>query len=343
MANKYYVSSAAGGSGAGTIGDPLTLAEAFSSANRGIYHIEADGTYSVSSTLTSTGSYKHFVGANSSGVVDGSRPVIQASAAIAGAMLVATGTYGSFALLDVDGNSNAETGINVEGLGPGVFSCIARNCSEYGFDTAVGVPVAYCLAHTNTGGVGAGFRLNSAPAYRCVSRDNTTGYIVQNRTATAFQCLAEGNSLDGFKNILSVDCVSIDNGGNGFDQFEPSLNCLASNNGGVGFANTWPMVYFSAYGSGAAANAGGAYSTFAAGDTIPSGVDAGTTLYRDSADTPPDYRIPSSSSLDGVGVYWPESLFGSTDNRPGIGIGDFEPAAGGGSSGSPLTSPFLRV
>jgi hypothetical protein len=343
MANEYWVSSAAAGGGTGAIGDPLTIAEACSSANRGIYYIEADGTYTTATTLTTSGSYKHFVGANSSGVVDGSMPVIQASATIAGPVISQTGSNGSLVFLDVDGNSEADEAIRITSTSPCV-SCIARRAKNYGIHQSVsGGVVSYCLAHSNTVGDGIGIRLNLGSAYRCVSRDNTTGITAQNAPSSAYQCVASGNSGNGFTSVITVDCVSHDNGASGYNSFGPTFNCLASSNGTLGWNNSFGVAFFSAYGSGAAANTTGAYPTWADGDDLPTGVDAGAAPYRDSADTPPDYRIASSSALDGVGVWWAESIFGSTDDRPGIGIGDFEPASGGGSSGSPLTSPFLRV
>ena len=337
---EFWISSAAGGGGTGAIGDPFTLAEGVASTSRGTFYIEADGTYTTAVQLVIDTSYQHFIGANSSGAVDGSMPVIQASSTISGAMIDVTAANSVIVYVDADANDNADIGIDIGNSNCMAVSCIGRNGVLYGlYASAAGSTLSYCLAESN--GSAIGIRVNQSCAYRCVSRGGLTGFRSNNMGA-AIQCVAEGNTGDGFLTINTIDCTSENNTGDGFSWFCTHVNGLASNNGADGFNSPSNLLLNCAYGSGSEANTGGATIAQIDGRSIPTLVDAGTALFRDTSDTPVDYRLAASSALDGVGVFWAESMWGSTDTRPGIGIGDTEPATGGSSVPNLLSSTLIR-
>lgn len=109
MAN-YYTSHNAAGGGAGTVGDPYTLQEGLDTVGGGdILHVMDTGTYTPSAGLVfdlnsdvntngSLASPIEIFGANSSGVVDGSVPVISGSSLPLSTNLF---TYGD-ATIDID-------------------------------------------------------------------------------------------------------------------------------------------------------------------------------------------------------------------------------------------------
>ncbi len=114
----YYISSLAGGGGSGSFGSPWTIAEFVSNhVATNEYRIMADGPYTISANITLTDGtgggqvVMRVVGANASGVIDGTRPVLTAASSCT-KMFDVTGAYGLFLdLLDLNCNGVADYGL----------------------------------------------------------------------------------------------------------------------------------------------------------------------------------------------------------------------------------------
>lgn len=183
--------------------------------------IWADAVYNVATQLDVDGTSGTVLanivinGANASGVVDGTRPVLQATASISFIMrLYASADYYRVAWLEFDGNSNAGYGCGVSDVtqvGVHYYELIAHDCNTDGFYNISNGYVSFtgCDSYDNGG---RGFN------------GNITG------VAGYHYCRAYGNTSDGFRNGglgRTIGCLSYGNGGVGFN--------LATHGDGDGF------------------------------------------------------------------------------------------------------------
>lgn len=352
----YYVSSS-GGTGVGSVGDPWSFAHAMDTGSSGFaagdyLYIMDDGVYNVGSALTitvvgSSSAPTVMIGANSSGVIDGSRPVFRATAAFSGAMCATANAFNTIALIDFDADGNTDYAVSGGASKCFFYSCIFRNGIDWGFysgGTNDAQEVHYCLAHNNgTSGSGGGFMLvnninGNSVAYKCIARDNS-GDGFAGDGATAIACVSLDN-WGGYR-TQAVDSISHSCSGDSFRGGSIAANCISTENG-RSYRGT--VTLFSGRGSGALADLNTA--TYTAQGSIPSMLDTGADSYTDLLSSPPDWRIPNGATVNGIGMPWAESIFGAVADTS-LGVSDYETPAGGGGGGSlggsPLSSPFLRV
>lgn len=171
MAIKYVSSLAAGG-GSGTFASPWTLAQAVSSAGAtDKVIVMADGTYNVSSNLTFAQQPGQdafwLIGGNSSGVVDGTRPTLQASGTCT-TMLTISGWPNAVENLILDCNGIANVGLYFTGS----YFAEARKVKVQGFKQ---------------------YGINAAAAYGTVVECEITGGV---SGATAGVLLATGTTVE---------------------------------------------------------------------------------------------------------------------------------------------------
>jgi len=229
-----HVKAAATGGGNGSSGFPYTLQEAFDNVAAGDeIRVWADSTYSVGAqididTTAGTAALPIVVnGANASGTVDGTRPVLQASAAIGRILYIdALADYYRINSLDFDGNSNATAIVDTSNV------------------ATAGVTFHRCKLH---GATGYGLYSN--------------GFVFQ-----LFDCDIYGNGSDGCKGNINLGfraisyCRIHDNGGVGVALGRPA-QILAGNhiydNGGHGIVwggavgnVVWVITENTVYGNG---------------------------------------------------------------------------------------------
>lgn len=366
MAVKY-VSSSADGSGDGTTtatsgaNGAWTFAQmlAATPAAGDELRVMADGTYVR--TATGTVAYANGTqnakikihGANSSGVVDGTKPTIQLS----GSTLTALNVTGSHVILrhiHVDGASQtSSTGIIIAGNYSALILSKVSGTTVNGI-TLSAANQAYAIQCEVTGASGtSGFNVGAASrALFCESYANTThGFLLSGANATVLHCLSysnTGGSSDGF-NASSVGyfashCVAYSNGRNGFD--------LAGNNVfGTVLANCWAWGNANHdYGSAAvtdgvrlmncAGRAGASSGTGIGYDTdfIPAAnLENYVTLTGDpatsSTNLAPNTTAGAGAALRAAGFgTWPR---GTTVGYPDIGV-QHQDSGGGGGAINPL-------
>jgi hypothetical protein len=262
-----YVSSAASGSDDGTspthtggTTGPWTFAQmlAATPAAGDEIRVMADGVYSRAATGTigyanGTGAANILVtGANSSGVVDGSRPTIRATAASI-TLLSVTGNSVRVEQLTVDGN--AQTGTIGLDLNATYASCRlvkATNCKSKGLSIQAGNAVwGERLEATGCSGTAGIYLSGPAKVYYSESHGNTcTGFLQDSPSSVCVRCLSyanTGGSSRGFDlgsvGYQLVDCTAQGNGSHGFALTGNAAlgaflaNCLAYGNGGEGFGS----------------------------------------------------------------------------------------------------------
>lgn len=263
MAIRYVSSAAAGGgdgsttatsggSGAWTFAEMLSATPAAGDEIR----IMADGTYSRSATGTiayangTAAANIVITGANSSGVVDGTRPTIQASAGSI-TLLSVTGSHIRVQYLVFDGNSQSSTtGFNSTNNYCRYRFLKAQNCTAYGLRCGGinSVSMGYSEA-TGCSGTAAISADSSVLIFGCKAYANTTtGIRIDNSNAIIVNCLAynnTGGSSHGFLgNTVGVRCVNCIAFGNGNDGFNLDSNngfgsylhgCIAYGNSAEGF------------------------------------------------------------------------------------------------------------
>ena len=256
----YYVTSAedphVSAGNAGTLGDPMGLQEAITAMSPGDnVYIMDDGTYVTTSSISvvssgSGDSLKNVIGVNSSGVEDGSTPIIQPSTSNT-ICFQGVGTYYHFKNLILRDNNRA----GFQGINNSIFenchsddsgsrnlleSCdniVAINCTKTAGTGELcdyltdGGTLLYCYATNCSGLVGS-------------SNASRRGIIIHG-------CVAKSTSTDGIRIFSNSDTgVSISNtivisaGGDGFSleaegDCEISLrNCVAYNCTNDGFTTT---------------------------------------------------------------------------------------------------------
>lgn len=256
-----------------TPGDPYGLEAAFDNAVAGDeIRIWADGTYTwhaiyyVNTNAGTASSPIYVNGANASGVVDGTKPHLQASTA-QNTMLGNGGSsiiYWYFSHLNFDANNNARRCVyeayastssywrwtSCDFHDTSINECYSVRCS---YRTFVG-----CRFY-NAGGNGGFMNYSTGGHVGCVfiaceSFDNT-GMGFQTGTSRIYfiNCLAYRNSTHGFmgqdgqtnNSILYSGCVAYDNGGDGFRWLDldwiEAFNCSSVSNGGYGYnVSTYP-------------------------------------------------------------------------------------------------------
>lgn len=240
MATIRYVRHDADGSGDGTTtansgaNGAWTLAQAIAATPAADTEIRIMATGTYSRTETWTCAYANgtaaanivITGANSSGVVDGTKATIQAGAGSITLMQV-TGQHIAVKNLTFDGNSQS----SVVGLYFSVAAysravrCKAMNCTSYGIRLATsnGGFIARCEA-TGCSGTAAIALDDRGRAIFCEAHSNTTHGFRMDVSTQALYCVSYGNSgasTDGF-NCSSVGyfadhCVAYGNGRAGFD------------------------------------------------------------------------------------------------------------------------------
>lgn len=248
MATKY-VSSLAGGAGAGTFGSPWTIAQAVSSASASDeIRLLVDGTYATTSNIALTQNSTLLTGANAStGLVDGSLAVIQASGGASKAIDI-SGYDQSYQFLDVRCLAYGFYDDASGGSSANIYRCKISNYTSRGVNADGGfISVKWCEL---TGGTGSDISIWSAErsiaAYNYIHgsagvgiRIDSYGSIVGNIISGVgshglqflFRSMVENNTIynsggDGIRQ------TGTDNG-----QCTVSRNVLVSN-GGYGLNNS---------------------------------------------------------------------------------------------------------
>ena len=246
---------------AGTFADPMGLQEAFDAAASGDeIRVMDNGTYDVDTTSLvppATGSSSGFVsifGANSSGVVDGSKPSITTSTG--GNTILFNGGNAGFMhfryldlyaqnraifndfqntlIEDVDGAGNGSSSRFIQDYGSG---CLVRRCSYTPLSPSAFVSRGFSQSITIVDCVATGCSTFIAPSsngrgsvhlIRCVSIDSTSfGFDVAMGASdgvSLVDCVSIGSGASGFQ--LNIDgaghqcvlsrCISIDSTDDGF-------------------------------------------------------------------------------------------------------------------------------
>jgi hypothetical protein len=240
MATRYVSALAAGG-GSGTFASPWTLAEGAANYTTGDeIRIMADGFYDLGAGITfakGSGQTTRLYGANSSGTVDGTRPVFRATAGSI-TLLTCSANWHDAKYLSFDANGQT----TVSGLLMSGAVVSIRYCDADGFD-GIGLRsggsqayIEFCYAT----GCGVGLKCDSGNVFGSRASGNTTGIECQH----ADRSIADGNSGDGFNTTgasgsppVLTHCVAHDNGGDGIDGNGNQVNVLHSiltENGGYG-------------------------------------------------------------------------------------------------------------
>jgi len=187
----YYVSSLASGSGDGSYESPWTLEEAAANAVAGDeVRIMADGTYLPSATIApaavgSAGAYVTYVGANSSGEVDGTRPLISGANLPANTDIFSFGTTAQqhFEFRDLEiANSPRHaiySNLTVYGM---LINCVIHdsvNSGCYALSSTSKFVIDRCYLYNN--GVGLGnnnaSRFSGSIVRNCMFANNTVGLL----------------------------------------------------------------------------------------------------------------------------------------------------------------------
>lgn len=237
-----YVSSLAGGGGDGSLGNPWTLTEAAANYNAGDdIRIMADGTYSIGATVTfakngNTINTTHICGATSSGVVDGTRPTLQATAG--GITILSTsGLFCEAKYLILDGNSQTTVNGIVGGTATNVWGCRATGFDGVGIRAQLQSQIELCEADNCGVGLDAGAHtmfgntahscttgMKCGKATLCVSWNNSgNGFEISdnNVAGEAYFCVAHGNGGDGIQFVANsgsvINSILTSNGAYGID------------------------------------------------------------------------------------------------------------------------------
>lgn len=348
----HYVTSAGAGSGTGAdVANAWTFQQAFdaqtsavggrSVVNGDVVYVCADATYTPTSTLTPSANVRTtFIGANSSGVVDGTVPVISG---------VSIGTPGSNPILNLNNTAQRFIGLDFNGASTvancitcsyqqaSFHNCIVRNATSYGADvTAQRVLFRRCEIYGNGGGgvngnfdimfldcsvhdnTGTGLVMKYAGLVGgCVFYDNTTD-IVCNENTNIFDCTFGGSTTGINTNTLgnstaAFDCVF--------------ANCT------TGWDSSHPTLAYRCYFESNTTDSDPAVVTVY---TLASG----TIAFTSTTDGSEDYTPGTSAPVVDAGTPLPYKANGDTNST--IGAIHPDPAASGGG-GSPLQSPFIRV
>jgi len=202
----------------------------------------------IASSGTNADGFIKLIGCNSSGVVDGTRYIIDANSA-------------GINCIDLNGHDELWfENIEVKSTGAGAYhgfynstgansglvfiNCCANNCGGSGFSVINYSFFFRCVAYLNTShGFNEG---NSARYTLCASRDNSgAGWYFATSHTTCIGCVSHGNTDDGFSypglNSYFMNCVIDGNGDDGIFVWGVSdpypsivLGCRITNQSGAG-------------------------------------------------------------------------------------------------------------
>lgn len=195
-----YVSSLAGGGGAGTKVDPFTLLEAETYINLGSLAngetcwVKADGEYTTSGLVIKNGGattdYKVLAGYGTT-EGDNERASIKLVGGAYRTIDIPSVYYWTIRNFNLNNDSGGSEGIYINRYTT-VINCVAENCVQSGF----------------RGGNVNNYFIN------CTSRNNGYAGFYQDM---AINCLAYGNAAAGFYNMNTINCIAATNGYEGFD------------------------------------------------------------------------------------------------------------------------------
>lgn len=216
--------------------------------NVGQIFIKTGSTYSITSTTNNASGGRFTVpfqgkleAYQTTRADHAARAVIQASGISTTTICSVGGSICMLIGLDIDGASlTSIQGFN--GNATFTYNCIARNCTNVGFN---GVYALYCRAT----GCSTQAAFNGTASYYCVADANSfVGFGSASGVAHAVSCCFSinntGASSSGFApGGVHVDrCVAYGNGSHGFDlTANPAatvMNCLAVSNTGLGYASS---------------------------------------------------------------------------------------------------------
>lgn len=256
---EYYVSSLAGGTGVGSIGDPWTLAQAITDINAltnwvsgDTLWIKADGVYIITAiTITSGGvstNQSKIKGYTTTPGDNGKAQFLRNDAS--GNALITVPVYWSFYNLEMDGNSK-QGGAGAHGLAASNYG-YAENCyihlvGGYGFKylSCFNCKASYnstgffhanfvnCIADNNSA---RGFMLPFGIS-KCIAKANQVGFYLNTLQCLFTNNIADSNTMHGIQNLhvinTIVDSIFINNGTYGiFSTFYTKVfNCTFNNNG----------------------------------------------------------------------------------------------------------------
>ncbi len=341
----YYVRSDAGGAGDGSANnstDAWTLAQAlqagsasFPGGHSDLLLIVADADYTgINYLLQPAAAVGLICGANSSGVIDGTKPTLQYVSSGGSFANVLAGFAGSMSHLSVDFNGLSQSF--------GFSECNLQHVDITGganVNTLVRLVEERAMDVSADGGSGTTFQCIYAVLNRCVAKNGGTGFTGVNDNCDLTDCVAldcttgfnEGSAAFRLRNCVAYRASA---GGTGFDiSANASLveNCLSVNHTTAYSVNS-NAVLLNNYATGATTNVSGTPSS--AGDSSVTASDPGLV---DPTGTPPDF---GTSALLSAGVS--EMPF-EINTRQTIYAGLSQVIGGGGSGPLPgIGSAFIR-
>jgi len=280
---------------------------------RGTETLSADAAVGTSGSLSN---WIKFIGCNASGVVDGTRYVIDSN----------NGSYTGFGASGIDWiwvenvevkRQNGKWGFNFYSSDYSVLiNCIAHDGTAQGFDVVAGNRglLLGCQAYNSR----HGFEVQGTHAYKvigCVAHDNTQHGFKIGGEQTLAGCLAYSNGDSNYciasSNVsLLLNCVSDDASDHGVfcDRGEVVLiGCRVTNNGsdGTGYgvevnAGEFALAGWSFFSGNQDGVSNGAYYTLPYRDDSDTNETSGTEGYVDRASG--DYNLTSAATLRSVAI-----------------------------------------
>jgi len=170
------------------------------------------------------------------GCPTGDRPVFAAGSQSPSYMMKIAGAdryHQLIANFDIDCNDKAVLGIDGSSQNTcEVHNCIVRNATTAGFDAVKAISCKSIDA--------AGYGFQSSAAYYCVAEGGGRGFYTY--TNGCMYCIANGCTQGFYRPYreLNANCVAYDCSGDGFEDYQNTsaaafINCVSIKNGGFGF------------------------------------------------------------------------------------------------------------
>lgn len=333
----YYTSSSASGGGDGSLGDEFTLAEALSSVNVSdddLVIIKADGIYAPTAAITKDTNEVAYIGGNSSGTVDGTRPVLSGASVADNSKIIALGGENThWAFIDFDGSDDVDFCVRSDGTSDdqSFTDCIFRDATSDCFDCNSDRFVFFRCEFYGAGSHGVDSPGQHTKYVECWFHDITSSGIDRGARAMivncAFRDCGTGADLEDPDCFVS-GCVFHDNTtGLVAGDTIPIVNCVFTNNT-TGISVGSGVVCFAincGFGSGALANTTKQSGAGTYIEILPQTGDPGYTSVTDGSE---DFTPGSSGAFLGDGVPYPY-LYHAT-NASDIGPIQRHAASGGG-------------
>lgn len=245
----YYIrtdgSNANGGTG--TAG-AITGSEAWKDISYGFSNavagdavvICADAIHGITEEVVPVASDWRVIGAAADGTIDGTRPIVQATATYTGSAVFDVGVNGiQFRHIEADANGECASAFDL-GNRAFAFNCIGRNATTQNYTSlSTDIHVDHCQSY-DAGTYG--FNLLRATASNCYSERSGLYEYYFWRGSVITNCVAYKSAGGGYRPSTSSvmnNCVAVECDADGFDLNGSSIahNCISINNTDAGFAS----------------------------------------------------------------------------------------------------------